>query len=179
MTRPQPKRGVLARFVRFVRFWRNLLLTVVVLVLIGVASAVGLIYWEVTSTLPPVDQIAEYHAPIATQVFADDGSLIGELYIERRYLTPIEQIPMVVRNAFLAAEDDSFYQHGGVDVTSIARALINNVMSGAKVQGGSTITQQVVKSLLLTPKKSYTRKLREMVLASRIERRGDWPAWRV
>ncbi|HVN87546.1 MAG TPA: PBP1A family penicillin-binding protein [Candidatus Binatia bacterium] len=155
---------------RFVRFWRNLFLTIAILLFIGGASGVALVYWEVTSTLPPVDQLAEYHAPIATQVFADDGSLIGELYVERRYLTPIDEIPVRVRNAFIAAEDDSFYRHRGVDVISIGRALMNNIISGAKVQGGSTITQQVVKSLLLTPKKSYTRKLREMVLAVRLER---------
>ncbi|HUI25046.1 MAG TPA: transglycosylase domain-containing protein, partial [Candidatus Kryptonia bacterium] len=140
MTRPQSKRGV---FARFVRFWRNLFLIVTVLIVLGVGIAVGLVYWEVTSTLPPVNQIVEYHAPVATQVFADDGSLIGELYVERRYLTPIEQIPTLVRNAFIAAEDDGFYRHGGVDVVSIGRAFVNNVISGAKVQGGSTITQQV------------------------------------
>jgi penicillin-binding protein 1A len=156
--------------VRFVRFWRNLFLTISILAVAGIAVGVGLVYWEITSTLPPLDEIAEYHAPVATQVLADDGQLIGELYVERRYLTPINEIPMVVRNAFIAAEDDAFYRHRGVDVVSIARAVINNLASGAKVQGGSTITQQVVKSLLLTPKKSYTRKLREMFLAVRLER---------
>ncbi len=167
MTRPRTKRGVLARFVRF---WRNLFVTVAILGLIGVGITVGLVYWEISSTLPPVDRMTDYHAPVATQVFADDGTLIGELYIERRYLTPIDQIPPMVRNAFIAAEDDGFYHHRGVDLVSIGRALFNNLASGAKVQGGSTITQQVVKSLLLTPQKSYTRKLREMLLAVRLER---------
>ena len=83
---------------------------------------------------------------------------------------PIDRIPVFVRNAFIAAEDDGFYRHGGVDPISILRALINNVVAGGKVQGGSTITQQVVKSLLLTPQKSYERKLKEMILAMRLER---------
>ncbi|MBI4515089.1 MAG: PBP1A family penicillin-binding protein [Deltaproteobacteria bacterium] len=167
MNRRQPKRGLFSRFGRFVR---QLVLTLVVLGAVGATAAVAVIYWEVTSTLPPLDQIGEYHPPMATQVFADDGTLIGELYVERRYLTPIEQIPVLVRNAFIAAEDEAFYRHRGVDLVSILRALLNNLASGAKLQGGSTITQQVVKSLLLTPQKSYTRKLREMVLAVRLER---------
>jgi len=166
MKRSRSKPGLLTRFGRFLR---NLLLTVSVLGLIGVGVAGGLIYWEVTSTLPPVDRIIQYRPPVATEVFADDGTLIGELYVERRYLTPIDKIPAVVRNAFIAAEDDAFYRHKGVDLISIGRALINNVVSGAKLQGGSTITQQVVKSLLLSPQKSYSRKLREMVLAVRLE----------
>ena len=167
MKRSRSKQGL---FTRFGRFLRHLVLTVSILGLIGVGVAGGLIYWEVTSTLPAVDRIIEYRPPVATQVFADDGTLIGELYVERRYLTPIDKIPAVVRNAFIAAEDDAFYRHKGVDLISIGRAMINNVVSGAKMQGGSTITQQVVKSLLLTPQKSYTRKLREMVLAIRLER---------
>jgi penicillin-binding protein 1A len=154
---------------RFRRFLRNLLLTLSILILIGIVSAAGLVYWELTSTLPSVDRIVHYRPPTTTQVLADDGTLIGELYVERRYLTPIAEVPQLVRNAFIAAEDDGFYRHHGVDVASVGRALVNNVMSG-KLQGGSTITQQVVKSLLLTPQKSYTRKLREMVLAIRLER---------
>ena len=139
------------------------------LVLSG-AIAVGLVYWEITANLPPLDKIAQYHPPVATQVLADDGTVIGEFYFEKRYLVPIDRIPAVVRHAFIAAEDDGFYRHGGVDPFSILRALINNVAAGGKVQGGSTITQQVIKSLLLTPKKSYERKLKEMVLAMRLER---------
>ncbi len=167
MKRSRSKPGLLTRFGRFVR---NLFLTVTVLGLLGIGVAGGLTYWEITSTLPPVDRLIDYQPPLATQVLADDGTLIGELYIERRYLTPIDKIPPLVRNAFIAAEDDAFYRHKGVDLLSIARAFVNNVLSGTKMQGGSTITQQVVKSLLLSPQKSYTRKLREMVLALRLER---------
>ncbi len=140
------------------------------MLLLAGTAAVGLVYSELTTGLPPVEKLAQYHPPVATQVLADDGTVVGEFYFEKRYLVPIKQIPAVVRNAFIAAEDDAFYQHGGVNPLSILRALINDLVAGGKVQGGSTITQQVVKSLLLTPQKSYERKLKEMVLAMRLER---------
>jgi penicillin-binding protein 1A len=159
-----------ARAAGFGRTLRNLLLFVVLMLALSAAAAVGLVYWEITANLPPIDKIAQYHPPVATQVLADDGTVIGEFYFEKRYLVPIDGIPAIVRNAFIAAEDDGFYRHGGVDPFSVLRAFINNVAAGGKVQGGSTITQQVVKSLLLTPKKSYERKLKEMVLAMRLER---------
>ena len=139
------------------------------MLLLSGAAALGLVYWEITSSLPPVEKLAQYRPPVATQVLADDGTVVGEFYFEKRYLLPIERIPLMVRNAFIAAEDDGFYHHSGVDPLSILRALINNAVAGGKVQGGSTITQQVVKSLLLTPKKSYERKLKEMILALRLE----------
>ncbi len=159
-----------ARVAGFGRTLRNLFLFVVLVLVLSAAATVGLVYWEITTNLPPVDKIAQYRPPVATQVLADDGTVIGEFYFEKRYLVPIDRIPTIVRNAFIAAEDDGFYRHGGVDPFSVLRAFVNNVAAGGKVQGGSTITQQVVKSLLLTPKKSYERKLKEMVLAMRLER---------
>jgi penicillin-binding protein 1A len=149
---------------------RNFLLFLCCMLFLSGAAAVALVYWEITASLPPVDKLVQYRPPVATQLLADDGTVIGEFYFEKRYLVPIERIPLVVRNAFIAAEDDGFYRHGGVDPVSMVRALINNAVAGGKVQGGSTITQQVVKSLLLTPKKSYERKLKEMILALRLER---------
>ena len=154
----------------FVRTLRNCLIVFTVVVLLAAAAAVGLVYWEITTSLPPVDTLAQYGPPVATQVLADDDTVIGEFYFEKRYLVPIEQIPMVVRNAFIAAEDDGFYRHGGVNPVSVLRAFVNNAIAGGRVQGGSTITQQVVKSLLLSPKKSYERKLKEMFLALQLER---------
>jgi len=159
-----------SRAAAFGRTVRNFLIAVIVMLLLAGAAATALVYWEITSNLPPVDKLAQYRPPVATQVLADDGTVIGEFYFEKRYLVPIEKIPLLVRNAFLAAEDDGFYRHSGVDPISIVRAFINNAVAGGKVQGGSTITQQVVKSLLLSPKKSYERKLKEMMLALRLER---------
>ena len=167
MASPQSRPRRTAGFGRTVR---NFLLFLVVVVVLAAGAAASLIYWDVTTSLPPLDKLAQYRPPVATQLLADDGTVIGEFYFEKRYLVPIERIPERVRNAFLAAEDDGFYRHGGVDPLSIVRAFINNAVAGGKVQGGSTITQQVVKSLLLTPQKSYERKLKEVFLALRLER---------
>lgn len=142
-------------------------------ILLGIAAgAVGaaIIYWEITESLPPVDRIVKYRPPVVTQVFSDDGTLIAEFFSEKRYLVPLAKIPPVVRNAFVAAEDGDFYLHKGIDPVSIGRAFLSNVTRGGKVQGGSTITQQVVKMLLLSPKKSYERKLKEVMLSLRLEK---------
>ena len=134
------------------------------------AGILGVVlYQEITTDLPPVDQILHYKPPVATRIYSDDGTLIGEFYVERRYLVPLERIPQHVRLAFLAAEDADFYRHRGVDPEGMARALVANLFHGHVVQGGSTITQQVVKALLLSPERSYERKLKELVLALRLE----------
>ena len=140
-------------------------------VAIVLAGGVGgfVLYREITADLPPVEQLLRYQPPVATRVYADDGTPVGEFYVERRYLVPLERVPARVRNAFLAAEDADFYRHRGVDPLSIARALIANVAHKSVVQGGSTITQQVVKALLLTPERSYERKMKELILATRLE----------
>src|SRR5205823_4969735 len=134
------------------------------------AGILGVVlYQEITTDLPPVDQILHYKPPVTTRIYSDDGTLIGEFYVERRYLVPLERIPQHVRLAFLAAEDADFYRHRGVDPEGMARALLANLFHGHVVQGGSTITQQVVKALLLSPERSYERKLKELVLALRLE----------
>jgi penicillin-binding protein 1A len=164
--RQTPPRGriSLARLAR--RIAIGLLLLALMLV-----GAVGVIaYREITRTLPTLEAVVEYHPPVVSQVFADDGTLIGEFFAEKRYLVPIDHIPPVVRQAFIAAEDDGFYRHAGIDVISMVRAFLNNVVVGSKAQGASTITQQVVRALLLTPTKSYERKIKEIILALRLER---------
>ena len=168
MVSPRSRRP--RRAAGFGRTVRNFLLILTLILALATAIAIGLVYSEITTNLPPIDKLAQYRPPVATQVLADDGTVVGEFYFEKRYLVPIERIPLVVRNAFIAAEDDGFYRHKGVDPISIVRAFVNNALAGGKVQGGSTITQQVVKSLLLSPKKSYERKLKEMILAMRLER---------
>src|SRR5215468_2007771 len=161
MARKRRTTGGLARIV----FW-----TAVASVL--AAALTGLVlYREITAELPPVDQLLRYKPPVATRIYAEDGSLIGEFFVERRYLVPLAHIPSHVRLAFLAAEDADFYRHRGVDPVGIARALVMNVVRHQVVQGGSTITQQVVKALLLTPERSFERKLKELVLALRLEKK--------
>ncbi len=134
----------------------------------GVAG--WIVYREISANLPPVEKLLQYQLPTATRVYASDGTLLGEFYTEKRYLVPIAKIPDVVREAFISAEDSSFYTHKGIDVLGIARAAMANFTAGGVVQGGSTITQQVVKSLLLSPEKSYERKLKEILLSLRLER---------
>jgi penicillin-binding protein 1A len=140
------------------------------LVLAALAMLVGWALWrEVSGDLPPVAQLLDYRPPAATRVYAADGTQIGEFYVERRYLVSIDRVPEHVRLAFIAAEDADFYHHGGVDLASIGRAMRANLERGDIVQGASTITQQVVKQLLLSPERSFERKLKEVVLAVELE----------
>jgi penicillin-binding protein 1A len=122
--------------------------------------------------LPDAAELADYRPPTATRVYAADGTLIGEFSEERRIYVSYDQIPPVVIQAFLAAEDRNFFRHGGIDVSGIGRAMFKNVFNvatGRRLEGGSTITQQVAKNVLLTSESSLNRKLKEAVLASRLE----------
>jgi len=122
-------------------------------------------------SLPKVDRLADYRPPIVSQVFGDDGSLVGEFYLERRKVVEVNKIPRRLIQAFVAAEDANFYQHKGIDYLGIARAIVKNVIHMRKQQGASTITQQVAKSMLLTPEKKFSRKLKEAILATRMEKK--------
>jgi penicillin-binding protein 1A len=124
---------------------------------------------EVLRDLPSIDRLRGYRPPVATRIFADDGTLIAELATERRYIVPLSRVPLHVRQAFLAAEDADFYEHSGVDPVSIARAAFANLRARGVSQGASTITQQLVKILLLSPERTLRRKLREIVLALQLE----------
>ncbi|MEB2285459.1 MAG: PBP1A family penicillin-binding protein [Myxococcales bacterium] len=153
------------------RHWLRRIAAGVGLFVVATGAVAGwIVYREISANLPPVDKLLRYQLPVATRVYAADGTLLGEFYTEKRYLVPIARIPAVVRQAFIAAEDSSFYRHKGVDVLGIARAALANFTAGTVVQGGSTITQQVVKSLLLSPEKSYERKFKEILLSLRLER---------
>jgi len=126
-------------------------------------------YIQLDRSLPSTQSLKNYHPPLVSSVYSADGELIGEFFIERRYLIPLKDVPPMMIKAFLAAEDVRFYEHGGVDFFGILRASFKNLQAGEIVQGGSTITQQVVKSLLLTPEKTLTRKMKEALLAYRID----------
>jgi penicillin-binding protein 1A len=122
--------------------------------------------------LPDAGQLAEYRPPIATRVFGWDGTLIGEFSTERRIFVPYDEIPPVVTQAFLAAEDRNFFHHGGIDVGGLGRAMAKNVLNfvrGRRLEGGSTITQQVAKNIMLTNQATVGRKLKEAILARRLE----------
>lgn len=133
-------------------------------------AAIALIFHWASRDLPNITRIADFNPPQATTILARDGSPLGSLYREKRYMTPLESMSPHIAKAFLAAEDDSFYQHEGVDPIAILRAAVVNFQRGGNVQGGSTITQQIIKQLLLTPERSYQRKIKEAILAYRLER---------
>ncbi len=143
-----------------------------ILFLVGIAAVAGVL-WHFSQDLPDYSQLQNYEPPVMTRVHAADGSLLAEYANERRLYLPIQAVPKLVINAFIAAEDKSFYQHPGVDVTGIARAAllyVQNFGGSRRPQGASTITQQVAKNFLLTNELSITRKIKEALLALRIER---------
>ena len=155
-----------------VRFLGFLFAAGTVVFLVGVAAIAGLI-WHFSKDLPDYSQLQDYEPPVMTRVHAADGSLLGEYSKERRLYLPIQAVPKLVINAFLAAEDKNFYEHGGIDYSGMARAAVlyaQNYGSNRRPQGASTITQQVAKNFLLTNEVSFTRKIKEALLAMRIER---------
>jgi penicillin-binding protein 1A len=158
---------------RFVlRFLGFLFAVGTILFIVGVAGATGLL-WHFSKDLPDYSQLQDYEPPVMTRVHAADGSLLAEYANQRRLYLPIQAIPKLVTNAFVAAEDKNFYSHPGVDISGIARAAmlyVENYGSGRHPQGASTITQQVAKNFLLTNEVSFERKIKEALLALRIER---------
>ncbi len=139
--------------------------------LVMAAAAVGIAYWYVGRDLPKISSLLDYRPSIITSIYSDDDRKIGEFYKERRIVIPLSEMPETLILAFIAAEDSRFFMHQGIDIFSIVRAFFKNIEAGAIVQGGSTITQQLTKSFFLTPEKSYRRKLKEAILAYRIDRR--------
>ena len=155
-----------------VRFLGFLFAAGTVVFLVGVAGVAAAI-WHFSRDLPDYSQLQDYEPPVMTRVHASDGALLGEYSKERRLYLPIQAMPKLVTNAFLAAEDKNFYEHGGIDFTGMARAAVvfaQNFGSNKRPQGASTITQQVAKNFLLTNEVSFTRKIKEALLAMRIER---------
>ena len=140
-----------------------------VLGLIGAGS--GYLYFS--KDLPTVDNLRSYRPATVTELFDVNGVVLGEIYEQRRYVVPTEEIPEHVRQAFLAAEDAAFYDHGGVDFWGMGRALGRNILLGRKAQGASTITQQVARNFLLTRDKTVVRKIKEILLSWRIEQAYD------
>jgi penicillin-binding protein 1A len=136
------------------------------------AAGVAMYLSGLTKDLPDYEVLANYEPPVTTRVHASDGALMAEFARERRLYLPIQAVPDRVKAAFLSAEDKNFYHHLGVDISGLARAVVTNLQnfgSGRRPVGASTITQQVAKNFLLTSDQTYERKIREMILAFRIE----------
>jgi penicillin-binding protein 1A len=153
------------------RFLGFLFATASIVVVVAVAAG-GYLLWKESRDLPDYKQLANYEPPEMTRLHADDGSLIGEYAKQRRLFEPIESVPPLVIHAFISAEDKNFFHHNGVDLGGILRAAISyleNYGSDRRPQGASTITQQVAKNFFLSPEVSLTRKIKEALLAMRME----------
>ncbi len=152
------------------RFLKIFLLSLTIFVFAFAAGVIFLFIKWYTIDIPSKDEILHYRPPLVTEVYDRNKKLIGEFFLQRRIYVPIEKIPEKLKLAFLAAEDARFYHHKGIDIQGIIRALIADIKAGKFVQGGSTITQQVAKNMFLTPEKTISRKIKEMILAMKIER---------
>ncbi|MBT3182429.1 MAG: penicillin-binding protein [Deltaproteobacteria bacterium] len=151
---------------RLIKFVVGFLIVSIVLAL----AALVTIYFYFAQDLPEIASMKDYRPPVISEVFAKDGTRIGEYWTECRIFLPYDEIPKQISQAFIDAEDARFFEHSGVDAKSIFRAFIANIRAGHITQGGSTITQQITRSLLLTPERKLSRKIKEAILAVRLER---------
>jgi penicillin-binding protein 1A len=150
------------------RWWHISLLALGATVLIGVLAVGGVILY-LSRDLPALDQLGTYQPSLVTQVYSSDQQLIGQFFIERRILTPVADIPEGLRRAVVAVEDVRFFEHPGLDYIGMLRAAWTNVRRGGKVEGASTITQQLARSLFLSSERTFDRKVRELILAYKME----------
>lgn len=141
---------------------------IVCVLFMTVAGALG--YYVFTMDLPGIDALKDYRPSISSRVYDDNNELIDEFFLEDRKLVKMAEVPKVVVQAFVAAEDSRFFEHKGFDIQSIFRAVFKNIEAGHIIQGGSTITQQVAKMMYLSPEKKYTRKFKEAILAYKIDK---------
>ncbi|MBT7935613.1 MAG: PBP1A family penicillin-binding protein [Nitrospina sp.] len=134
----------------------------------GFAGA-SFIYFHYSQDLPDVRELKNYHPSTITQIYSDGDEKVAEFYIEKRIMVPLEDIPLALKQATLAVEDSNFYYHLGIDPKAIFRAFITNMKAGRVVEGGSTITQQLSKTLFLSRERTLPRKIREAILSVRLE----------
>jgi penicillin-binding protein 1A len=167
---PKPAKAPAARKKKFLR--RFILFPILMLMILGFFAAVAVVggYYYISEELPHISSLRDYRPAVVTTVYADDNRRIAEFFKERRIVIPLAELPPLLVKAFIAAEDSRFFQHQGIDPFSIARAVLKNLEAGTIKQGGSTITQQVTRSFLLTPERSYIRKIKEAILSYRIEK---------
>lgn len=148
-----------------------ILMAVFALIVVAVGSVVGAVYvWSASRTLPTAEDMVKHRPSLATTVYDRNGKIITSLYYENRQWVKLEAISKTMVKAILAAEDDDFYEHGGIKPTAILRAFLKDVMHQATRQGGSTITQQLARNLFLTRERTIARKVKEAILAVRMER---------
>ena len=151
------------------RILSYILLTTTTFGILGICAVIGLYIWF-GKDLPSITRVHDYRPAQVTTIYARDNSILGYFFREKRFLINLDQMPRHLIDSFLGAEDSSFYTHHGVDIKAIVAAFVVNLKEGDVKRGGSTITQQVVKRLLLTSEKSYERKVKEAILAYRLEK---------
>ena len=126
--------------------------------------------WYASTGLPSLAVLHEYQPSLITKVHADNGQVMGQFYVERRILTPISEVPQDLINALIAVEDTRFFEHPGLDILGIFRAAWTNLKRGGKFEGASTITQQLARTLFLSPERTFGRKIRELILALKMNK---------
>jgi penicillin-binding protein 1A len=151
------------------RSWKFWLLIIFLILLGGSITGGSGAIWYFSKDLPPIETLRDYRPSLITKVYGEGNEPVGQFFVERRSLVPLQKIPQEFRDAIIAVEDVRFYEHGGLDPLGILRAFMANLASFQIKQGGSTITQQLARSLFLTPEKSLSRKIREAILAWKIE----------
>lgn len=155
---------------RFILSFFGAIFSVVTLGAMMIALTIGAVFWMYGRDLPSHESLAQYTPPTISRIYSTEGRIIDEFAQERRLFTPADQIPDLVKQAFISAEDKNFYSHQGYDVRGIAAAAIDAVRTrGRDVRGASTITQQVMKNFLLSGDRRAERKIKEIILASRVE----------
>ncbi|WP_291736863.1 transglycosylase domain-containing protein, partial [Leisingera sp. F5] len=159
---------------RFILSFFGSIFSTVTLGIAMVAVTIGGIFWMYGRDLPSHESLAQYQPPTISRIYSGKGTLIDEFAKERRLFTPSEDIPDMIKQAFISAEDKNFYHHKGYDTRGIAAAAIEAVQSrGSNVRGASTITQQVMKNFLLSGDRRAERKIKEIILATRLEETLD------
>ena len=154
------------------QFFLNRKLIVCFVLLAGVTTGVLVgAFSAFTRDLPQIRTLESFRPQAVTRIYSADKQLLAELFLEKRDPVPLERIPTYLKEALIATEDRKFYSHSGIDLKGIARALIKDILAGEFVEGASTITQQLAKTLFLTPRKTMVRKIKEAILAFQLERR--------
>lgn len=148
--------------------WRTPFAVAGTLILLG-AAFVGLVFWWALQDLPSLESLTQYQPSQVSRVYSDDRQVVGQFYVERRLRAQLTDVPQVLTQAVIAVEDARFFEHPGLDVIGIARAVWTNLRRGGKVEGASTITQQLARSLFLSAERTYGRKIRELILAYKME----------
>lgn len=156
--------------IRFIGSFFGAIFTALTLGMLFAALSIGAIFWIYSRDLPSHESLAQYTPPTISRIYSGEGRIIDEFAEERRLFVPIEDIPDTVKHAFIAAEDKNFYTHHGYDVTGMAAAFRDAILTrGREVRGASTITQQVMKNFLLSGDRTGERKIKEIILATRLE----------